>query len=494
VPADAFGFAWIFTATRAHLLGLLMNRRRPPVMIAILLTLSTVGRAQVDSSQATTRTFTLGQALQYALDHYPTVRVALEQVNTSTANVSVAKTAYLPRFDALWQTNRATANNIVGQVLPQSVIPAISGPVLPSASSLTVWGNTAGGLLSWEPFDFGLRGATIREAESAVIRARAEENLTRLAVQNAVGIAFLGVISAQQAVTAAEADVGRRETLARAAQTLADNQLRPGAEASRASAERAAAQTGAIQARQALVIALATLSQVLGIVDGAVAVNATGLLDDRAEAAPQTVPPPEHPLVQSGQAAVDLARARETVLAETNRPRIYLQSSVFARGSGANADGQFDGGADGLGLERANWAAGVQVVFPNLFEFTSLRSQRAAAGAATRAESARYDEAVLNVTSQQRMADATVAAARAIAQNTPIQLAAAQQSEAQARARYDAGLASIVEVADAQNLLASAEYQNAVARVDVWRALLAQAVARGNVAWFIELVRPPGVQ
>jgi hypothetical protein len=36
-------------------------------------------------------------------------------------------------------------------------------------------------------------------------------------------------------------------------------------------------------------------------------------------------------------------------------------------------------------------------------------------------------------------------------------------------------------VADAQSLLAQAEYQDAVARVDVWRALLAEAVAYGDV-------------
>jgi len=147
-----------------------------------------------------------------------------------------------------------------------------------------------------------------------------------------------------------------------------------------------------------------------------------------------------------------------------------------------------------LGLERANWAAGVQVVFPNLFDFASLRARRAAAGALTRAEGARYDEAVLTVTSEQRTADAVVDAARAIAQNTPIQLTAAQQSEAQARARYDAGLAGITEVAEAQNLLAGAEYQNAAARVDVWRALLTRAVAQGSLASFVESLRAPGVQ
>ena len=160
-------------------------------------------------------------------------------------------------------------------------------------------------------------------------------------------------------------------------------------------------------------------------------------------------------------------------------PRVYVQSSVFARGSGANPNGLFDGNIDGLGLDRANWAAGIQVVLPNVFDFTSLHARRAAAFALTQAESARYDEAVLTVSSQRRTADAVVEAARAIAENTPIQLAAARQSETQASARYQAGLASIVEVAESQNLLAGAEYQDAIARVNVWRALLNQAAAQG---------------
>ena len=471
-----------------------MKRTRPAVVLACVVALGTTARAQVGGATSAPTMLTLEQALQYALDHYPTVRAALEQVNASTANVSVARGSYLPRFDSAWQTNRATANNIFGQLLPQSVLPSISGPVLPSASGDSVWGSAVGGLLSWEPVDFGLRSAMVREAEAGVVRARAEEGLTRLAVQNAVGGAFLAVVSAQQALAAADADVQRREVLARAAHTLVDNQLRPGAEASRADAELAAARTRAIQARAAVTLGQATLARMLGMPDGQVGVNAAGLLDNIAPTTPLAVPPPQHPLVQSEQAAVELARAREMVLTKTDRPRLYLQSSVSARGSGANADGVFDGGGDGLGLERANWAAGVQVVFPNLFDFSTLRSRRAAAGALTRAEAARYDEAVLTVTSQQRAADAMLDAARAVAQNTPIQLTAAQQSEAQARARYDAGLAGIVEVAEAQNLLAGAEYQDAAARVDVWRALLANAVAQGNLASLVDLLRASGVQ
>jgi len=471
-----------------------MNRRSVVLVIANLLAVSSASAQGLEHRQPVPQTFTLVQALQYAREHYPTVRAALQQLNVSLANVSVAQAAYLPRLDTLWQTNRATANNVFGQLLPQSVMPSISGPVLATASAQSAWGSAVGGLLSWEPFDLGLRGATVREAEASVTRARAEEALTELAVQGAVGTAFLAVINAQHAVVAAQADAARRGTLARAAQTLADNQLRAGAEASRAAAERAAAETRAIQARQTLAIAQATLVQLLGNAEGSIAVSTEGLVDKLPESAVPSSSLPQHPLLQSGQAAIALARAHESVLSATYRPHVYLQSSVFARGTGANTDGTFDGGANGLALERANWAAGVQVVFPNLFDFASVHARRAAASATTLAETARFDEAALTVNAQRQAAEAMLAAARAIAANTPIQLAAARQTETQARARYDAGLGNIVEVADAQSLLAYAEYQDAAARVDVWRALLAQAMAGGNLAPFVDLLHAAGVE
>jgi outer membrane protein len=433
---------------------------------------------------------TLDQAMQYAVDHYPTVRAALEQVNVSTAGVSVARAAYLPRLDSLWQSNLATVNNIFGQVLPQSILPALSGPVLPSASGQGVWSSATGALASWEPLDFGLRSASVAGAEATVTRARASEALTRLDVQGAVGAAFLNIVAAQRAVAAAQADVDRRDVLGRAVRALVDNQLRPGADLSRADAERAAAGTRLIQAQQTLMLAQTTLARVLGDTSGAIAIDAGALSDQLPPSDVPAVAATAHPLVQVRQAAIGVAQAQQQVLARTDYPRVYLQSSVFGRGSGADPDGQLDSGPGGLGLERVNWAAGVQVVFPNVFDFSSLRARKAAAAATTRAETALMDEAVLSVTSQQQATAVMLQGARAIAANMPVQLAAAQQSEAQARARYDAGLATLNEIADAQSLLAQAEMQDQLARVDVWRALLAAALARGSVAPFVTLIRP----
>jgi len=365
----------------------------------------------------------------------------------------------------------------------------MSGPVLPLASGDSVWGSATGALLSWEPFDFGLRQATVAGAEAAVARARAGEALTRLDVQTAVGTAFLNIVGSQRAVAALQADVDRRDVLSRAVHTLVDNQLRPGAEASRSDAERAAAQTRLLQAQQAVTLAQITLARVLGVTTGSLAIDATTLVDRDPTDAP-TAATQIHPLAQVRQAAVDVARAQEDVLSRTDLPRVYFQSSVFARGSGANANGQLDGGVSGLGLDRTNWAAGVQVVFPNAFDFASLRARKAAAAASARAETALYDEAILTVTREQQSAAAMLRTARAIAANTPVQLAAAQQSEAQASARYQAGLASIVEVADAQSLLAQAEVQEQLARIDVWRALLAHAAAQGTLTPFLSLANP----
>jgi outer membrane protein TolC len=246
------------------------------------------------------------------------------------------------------------------------------------------------------------------------------------------------------------------------------------------------------QGQQALLIAQATLTRMLGVAAGtAVTIAGDPLL---AHIPPADITPSAattHPLAQLRQAAVDQARASEQAVARTDIPRLFVESSVFARGSGAKANGLLDGGIDGFGLDRANWAAGVQVIFPNVFDFSARRARTAAAAASERAKSALYDEALLTITTEQQTAAALLQTTRAIAANTPVELAAARQSEMQARARYEAGLASIIEIADAQSLLSQAEVQDQLARVDVWRALLAAATAQGDLAPFITLVRQP---
>src|SRR3954465_9746799 len=160
------------------------------VCLAALVFTARPARAQATPPALPDR-LTLEPAPAHAADHDPARRAAVARVRAADAGVRVAGTAYLPRLEGVWQSNRGTANNVFGQVLPQGVIPALSGPVLASASSASVWGSATGTLLSWEPLDFGLRSATVAGAEAAVDRARAAEALTQLDVQTAVATSYL---------------------------------------------------------------------------------------------------------------------------------------------------------------------------------------------------------------------------------------------------------------------------------------------------------------
>ena len=123
-----------------------------------------VSAAQATAAQLPQTRLTLAHAIAMADTHYPRIRVALEQETAARAEISFARTAYFPRADMLWQTNRATANNVYGLLLPQEIIPPISGPVLPADNSRSAWSSTGGTLLSWQPFDFGLRRAQVNAA------------------------------------------------------------------------------------------------------------------------------------------------------------------------------------------------------------------------------------------------------------------------------------------------------------------------------------------
>ena len=59
-------------------------------------------------------------------------------------------------------------------------------------------------------------------------------------------------------------------------------------------------------------------------------------------------------------------------------------------------------------------------------------------------------------------------------------MAAASATQLQDTARYQGGLATVVDVADANRILTQAEVDNAVARVNVWRGMLLLARAVGD--------------
>ena len=469
------------------------KRTHPLLIIAIFILPPLICQAQSSPSQGQpAKTFTLEQAITYALTNYPAVRAALERVSAARGGVSLARTSYLPRADTLWQSNRATRNNIFGLLLPQAIISPISGPALASTSNNSVWGSAAGLLFSWEPFDFGYRRATVEAARASQNRSNAEVAVTRLDVAVGATNAFLTLLAAERAVRAAKADVSRREVFAKSVHVLVNNQLRPGADASRADADLARARIGLIRAQEQEQISRAALAEALGIARTEVRIEPGHLLELPPATALAGPAISAHPVAIAEKARVEEARAREHLLDRSYFPRFNFQSTIYGRGSGANTNGAFATGLNGLGLERMNWAAGMTITFP-LFDFFSIRAKKEIEASNERAETATYDQTIQDLTGLSEQARASLDGALRVAQETPIELHAARDTETQAIARYQAGLATIVDVTDAQSLLLQSEIDDALARLAVWQNLASVAAARGNLEPFMQLLqKSPG--
>ena len=456
------------------------------VMLVFSLTLTTTSTTQAQQQTPGTP-LSVAQAVENALRNYPAVTVSQEQVNAAAAAIDLARTAYLPRIDSLAQVNRATRNNTFGLLFPQSVVPAISGPVLGTNNFGTVWGSAVGTLVTWEPFDFGLRRASVSAATAAKTRSEATLKRTQFDVAAAAADAYLTLAAAQETVRAAQAGVDRAEVLVRSVRSLVDAQLRPGAEASRAEAELAAARTQVSRAQQATEVARAVLAQFIGVDPTQITLAAPKLLQ-----LPPSLTAPQfntatNPIAVEQNAAVEQARAQLDVLDKSYYPRFFTQGSAYARGTGAELTGSRHGGLNGLAPDVQNYALGFSVTFP-ILDLPIIRAKQASQSAVVRAETARYQQVTTDLMARWNQASAVLEGSRKIAADTPVQVSAANAALQQASARYQPGLGTIVDVADAQRLLTQAEIDDALARLGVWRGLLGVAIAAGDIQPFINEV------
>jgi outer membrane protein TolC len=197
-----------------------------------------------------------------------------------------------------------------------------------------------------------------------------------------------------------------------------------------------------------------------------------------------------HPQVEQLTAIRDQAKEQLHLLNRSWVPVFSLYGSVSGLGAGLTSTPTptFRGGSSGLAPQTYNWLAAIQVSFPALQIFT-LRPQQKAQQAQLNAAEANRLRAVSDISAQINEAQALLDGARSVARNTPVELDAARQSEQQQHARYQAGLATVIEVSAAESALAQAEGDDAVAKLNVWRGLAGVAEAEGDLASFLQLLQ-----
>jgi outer membrane protein len=460
---------------------LLHLRSAAPLGLLLLLPLSSVARGQ----QAETA-LTLNSVVEDAAKNYPSIQVSQEELNAAGARIQLARTAYLPRVDALAQFNRGTRNNVFGSLLPQGIVPSMSGPVIGTNNGGTVWASATGVLINWQPFDFGTRSASVRAAQAGRDRAFAANLRTQLEVKTASADAYLSAIASLQTQKAAQTAVDNWETLRRSIHALAAAELRPGADESRVNAEKAAAANQLALAQQAVDSSLATLRKFQSSPATAPGADQK-LLTKVPEATGKdaSFAADSNPLMAEQKAATAENEAQLKALRRSWAPQFNLEGSAYARGTGAETNGQRLSGANGLAPNVGNYVVGVNITFP-VMDFASIHAKASTQASLARAARANEDLTARNLREQFEQALAELRATETIAQNTPVQLQAAQTALDQATARYKAGLVAVDDVAQAQRLLVQADIDNSLARLNVWRAFLKLQYIRGDLQPFLQ--------
>jgi outer membrane protein len=430
-----------------------------------------------------TKPLTIEQAVANS-EKFPSIEASEEQVNAAAAGIRIARTNYLPSVNTIGQVNRATRNNVFGLLLPQSVIPSISGPVLGTNDGTTVWGSAAGVLVSWQPFDFGRRRALVQSAEATQARTELSARRIRFDLQTTTAAAFLTLVASQQTVRAAQAAVDRAQVLVRSVRALVDARLRPGADLSRANTELDAAETQLMQAEQSAAVARSSLAEFTGADAGTVSIEPGRMLDALPEVPPTAADVSNNPAAKEQAGVIEESKARLSVLQHSYRPTFELQGSAYSRGTGALTGGPVLGGWNGLAPNYFNVAVGFTVNFP-LLSLPSIHAQEVQEAALSRSTAATYRQVLADVQAQSNAAHATLEQARRIAAVTPKEVADARAGFEQANAQYRAGLAAIVAVAEGQRLLAQAEIDDSLAKLAVWRAWLQTGIAEGDISSFL---------
>jgi outer membrane protein TolC len=196
-----------------------------------------------------------------------------------------------------------------------------------------------------------------------------------------------------------------------------------------------------------------------------------------------TTPPATHPQIVQSEAAIARANEARRAVELEYLPRLDLAAAIWMRGSGL-----YGSPANGLVPDVPNWATGLTATW-SFLNIPAIRARARTASANQAAAVAHRDQTTLAIAGQLTSATAILQGAQRISAQTPTTLASARAAEQQATARYRTGLASVVDVAETQRLLAQAEIDDAIARIEVRRALLLLARASGDLSAFFSQTR-----
>ena len=400
---------------------------------------SSTGPALVAQS---VQTLTLQEAEQRALREHPQIRAAQYSAQAADQTVRQARSAFFPTVSA----------SITGAQAESGTRIAAGGLNNPIILDRVATGLSFGQLIT----DFGRTSALAQSFDLRADAQRETADARRADVLLQVNRAYFGALRARAIERVAQDTVDTRQVIVDQVTALASSGLRSGLDLSFARVNLAEAQLLVVQARNDLQAAFAALSTAMGAPDAVVyeleeeplppdvPPNCAGLIADALKQRPDL----------AGQRLSERAAAK---FADAERA-LWLPSISAVAVAGTTPYRQ-------VGLTSRYSALGINFTMP-IVNGGSLSARRAEAGLRTQAEEQRLRELENNAARDVRIAwlDAQ-ASFRRLALTEQLEAHAADAADL-AKARYDIGLGSIVELSQAQLNRTRAAIEHSSARYD----------------------------
>ncbi|MES2180096.1 MAG: TolC family protein [Gemmatimonadota bacterium] len=387
----------------------------------------------------------LAQVVELALRNNPQTQLSWAQARAGAATAGAAAASYVPTVDATSNIVRSQTTSQLGAIERSTLTPQVN--------------------LTYLLLDFGGRSGTVAAARAAAIALDLTHNATLQNVALGAEQAFFNYQAQQSLLTATQLTVAVADTNLASARQRNQSGVATIADVLQAETLLAQAQLDLETAQGNLQIARGNLSIAMGLPANAtfdvvpatdsVSVSAAGAsvdsLIDRALAS--------RPDLAALRTQIQQTEAQVRVARSAQYPAITLGANVGKTISNVNA---FQGLNYGLNL-------GITVPIFNLARPYNL----AAAEAQVEAATARAGLLRVQIGQQVFASYFTLQTAAQRTRTTNTLLASATKSEEVARARYRAGVGTIVDLITAQTALASARAQQAQSRW-VWASALAQ--------------------
>ncbi len=424
-------------------------------------------------AQPAVRAVTLREAISYARQHQPSLAAARARVEVAREQAQLPRAAWDPKIAAgaelLVGTNNNTTASYGGPI--GFFVPRIGGTPANAPAKWTPEPSTLAGIgVLKEVYDFGRLTTQAKALDLFAQAAEEDAQLADLDLTLYVEESFYAVAGAHAVLKASEAAVQRATSHRDLAQAGVNAKLRPPIELTRADADLARFEVERVRAQGALTSTQAVLAAAIGAPDAAidagtddVAYPAFPALDAAVRELDQREP--------SLRAATDALRGQHQLTRSIEaelRPDLSIVAGLTGRAGGAPVTTNPSPAGDGWVPDVPNWDVMAMLMWPLFDRTVDVRAETSRRLEHVRAAEVDAERERLRGRAAQVYVDLDVAQSALPALQRSLDAARANQD--QADARFRSGLATAVELADAEALLTDAEIQLAIGQFQLARA------------------------